>query len=107
MKEYYPWNEEGVDPECGSSIIWRWMRNPITHRLGLLSTSEPPVVITKSPLNIQQIEELEDLSIPIHTLRTIVKEKDTYYISVSGLYRGLHNMLKRLFEDKEEMQRAS
>jgi len=49
-------------------MTYRWMRNSITHRLGIVLPykGERPVKITKSPLNIQQIEKLEDLSKPIN-----------------------------------------
>lgn len=108
MKKYYPWNEEGFEPQQGIDI-YKGMRNSITHRLGfaLSQRGERPVTIAKSPCNIQQIEELEDLSKPF-ILKTIeVNEDGTHSISVLGLYRGLHKMLKKLFEDRNEMQKTN
>lgn len=109
MQNYYPWKEEGFDPQKGTEIIWNWMRNPITHRLGLVlpAKGERPVVVAKSPLNIRQIEELEDISKQIKIKTIEVKEDGTYLINVLGFYRGLHKMLKNLFGDKNQMQRTN
>ena len=107
MKKYYPW-DESIDSKIGSEIIWK-ARNPITHRLGILipERDEFPVKIRKSPLSMQQIKELEDLSIPSN-IKTIIRERDNVYsINVLGLYRGLHKMLENLFQDKKQMQKTN
>ncbi len=109
MKKYYPWSEEGFEPQLGTDIIYKWMRNPITHRLGFVlpQKGEHRITIAKSPLNIQQIEDLENLS-KSSILKTIEDKGDGIYsINVLGFYRGLHKMLKKLFEDKNEMQRTN
>lgn len=105
MRNYYPWKEEGIEPGEGIKIIYNWVRNPITHRLGFLSKDEKPTIIEKSPLNIDQIEEIEDISKPID-LKTIEIKGDGIRINVLGLYRGLHVMLKKLFRNENEMKRT-
>jgi hypothetical protein len=107
MEKYYPWKEEGLDPQEGTKIIYEWMRHPITHRLGIVIISqEQPVSILKLPLNNNQIRELEDLSKEIN-LKTIEKKNGTYSINVLGLYRGVHKMLKSLFRDENRMQQVN
>lgn len=107
MEKYYPWDED-IDPKKGTKIIWN-ARNPITHRLGILvpRRGESSVRISKEPLTIRQIKKLENLS-KASNIKTIIQERDNVYsINVIGLYRGLHKMLKNLFEDKVEMQKTN
>ncbi len=110
MEKYYPWKEEGFDPQEGTKIITKWMRNSITHRLGIVLSQERqerPVEIAKRPLTDQEIVELENQSKPKISKTIRVKEDGTYSISVLELYRGLQKMLKNLFEDKVEIQRTN
>lgn len=111
MQNYYPWDKEDITSAKGYKIIHS-TRNAITHRLGLKKipgSKEIPVGIKKSQLTVSEINELENLfePRPWYGRKTIEVEADgSYSIIVMGFYRGLLEMLKKLFEDKNQMQKT-
>ncbi len=52
LSEYYPWENEPIEKEQATEILWSNARNPLTHSLGLLNAkrAESAVLFTKRAL---------------------------------------------------------
>jgi len=112
LKDYYPWEGERISPEEGSKLLYEQTRNPLAHSLGL---DRPPqklqrvkvIVLTKRPLTVEEISELEvSLKRPTWLPQTIILGSQRIDISVTTLYWGVHRLLHNLFADQEQMEKA-
>lgn len=108
MLEFFPWDDKDELRAEKTDILYGVVRNPLTHALGLLETNSVRTVIAKSPLGETQIEHLEKSEArPAGVPPPIACDRSTgNVVSVSGLYWGVFQMLRRLTTDRNQMDRA-
>ncbi len=112
LQQYYPWQEEGIVPSQGSDLLYESARNPMAHSLGL---DTPPtagagkqMAVTKPRLTDEHVLELEDSATrPAWLPATVEIARPAYgadevVVSVPALYRGIHQMLRRLLADAKQ-----
>jgi len=116
LKRFYPWNNEELASDEGAELLYESARNPLGHSLGL----DPPrggsgkeITLRKWALSLAQITELEDSgerpTWARKTISDIQKSGSTVTkasISVPALYWGVHRMLRALFADAAQLQKA-
>lgn len=108
LQQYYPWEYESLDSGQVSEILWEFLRNPLVHSLGILpfrgiAVNANRVQINKSALLFQQILELENVARPIWLSSTFELERSTFHVNIPPLYWGLHQLLRNLFSDVNQM----
>lgn len=115
----YPWSDEdAVDAEFGSKLMWDWARSPLTHTLGVGKNAhllpgqprkERGVWFLKSEHGLSG-EMAEDLmssyARPALVLATVTAEYGGYAIYVETLAWGITRMLRDLFADEDQASRA-
>jgi len=108
LENYYPW-EIGENKKDKAKIIYDLIRNPLAHSLGVLKKGVMPISIEKSPLGENQLENIEYSEmrptwVPLAITYLSVERKNL--LSVSGLYWGVFQLLKRIARDEKQMQEA-
>lgn len=111
LKKYYPWQYESLGKDRVSDILWKFLRNPLVHSLGVLPLNGKCADITrvqvnKSDLTSVQIQELEDASRPAWLPSAFELRNSTFHVNIPSLYWGLHELLRTLFSDDDEMSRV-
>src|ERR1700738_2018276 len=100
LEAFYPWEGEPLQPRAGADALYKLARNPLAHTLGLDSPDpgRVTVLLKKSPLSLEEIEELENsISRPGwagSTIEQSVLSDGTAQtiISIPMLYWGVHRM---------------
>lgn len=114
LLSYYPWQSEPIPRETSPiskeivvKVLYSSLRNPLTHCLGLYKPGEKDsIIISKSPMDIAQISELENNKARPQWLNpTIQLSRSVYHyeIDVNTLYWGVHRLIENLLSDKCQM----
>ena len=108
LNKYYPWQYESLEKGMVSNILWKFLRNPLVHTLGVLPKDGKCVNITrvqinKSDLTSSQIQELENTSRSGWLASTFELTDSTFHVNIPCLYWGLHQLLRNLFSDNGQM----
>lgn len=108
IEHYYPWQYESLDKKDVSKALWKFLRNPLVHTLGVLplaaaSRTVERVQINKSPLEMQEILDLED-SRSYRLSSTFELVNSTFHVNIPPLYSGLHQLFRNLFSDDNQMR---
>lgn len=120
LADYYPWSpSDAFGAEESSTVIYDFARNPLTHTLGVskvprLFPGAPPlphgataVMLEKGPLDPHAVEAVTDPSKQPEALGpTLRHEDDELILSVWSLAWGVHRMLRDLFADDAQVERA-
>ncbi len=116
IKKYYPWDGEDISQGEFAHVLYELARNPLVHALGLDerpgATPFRTVALLKWPLTrsrVLKLEESEDR--PKWTRAAISKDSliesgSEYTLSIPSLYWGVHQMLRRLFADPNQVRKA-
>jgi len=114
LERYWPWNDgEIIDPEEGYNVLYGHVRNPLAHAFGLPDPEDGALIqIQKSPLTVEQIEELESSSTrPAWVGATIEPAASgaagrAYFISVPAFYWGVRRLLRAVLTDPAQLPAA-
>jgi hypothetical protein len=105
LRCYYPWEAgELKQRDYKIEILYKVIRNPLVHSLGVDDKSDKQIVIEKRPLSIRQINKIErSYKRPRWVKRAVRIEDNKCIINVPGLYWGTYHMLIRLLKDTRQM----
>lgn len=115
LLDYYPWDlqpPEKSTKERSVDHLYDYFRNPLAHSLGIKTKGNFLVVIAKNGLSETEIERLEQSqSSPgpaiVYTPITVKNEQiEQITLNVANLYWGVREMLKRLSNDTNQMQKT-
>ena len=106
LKDFYPWASH-EDKEERSKIIYDLIRNPLAHSLGVLYENSEPLHLAKGFLTEWQLRKIEQSeSKPEWLPLTVTALAHTKIVDVRSLYWGVFHMLRRLTEDRGQMETA-
>jgi hypothetical protein len=118
LKDYYPWHLEphqDVSPAEAARIIYKVIRNPLTHELGLDLRNKSKAVTVKIKrcvrpdkkrgLTEKWIEQLEAGTRP-RISQAIIVRPDAQVLLVEALYWGIRRMVEGMTSDTHLMARA-
>jgi hypothetical protein len=106
LQIYFPWDPSD-DKEAVAELLYDLVRNPLAHSLGVLESGSIPTAITKGPLTLEQIEELETSQVrPRWVPFTVARNSSGNFVSVEGLYWGYFRLLENLVGDAAQMSAA-
>ena len=106
LRNWYPWDSEGVtDHAVASHMLYKFMRNPLAHELGI---AEKKGGIGKSNGLPEDLIERLELSPAPPSNRTIqwIPSEDILHLNVDTLYWGTRVMIQLLTEDAAMMKKA-
>ena len=115
LLNYYPWDLQfpvNATKERSVDHLYEYFRNPLAHSLGLRCKGNFLIVIAKGILSEQEIENLEQSTIPHaqaieYTPITLNNERiEQITLYVEYFYWGVREMLKRLSMDTQQMQKT-
>lgn len=114
LESFYPW-QRGERRKRKALVIYKFVRNPLAHRLGVGKKNDPRVLTAKckkdknkhtvawSEEELDAIERSDDLN----TVPVALKRKgDKWILVVEHFYLGLFKMLRRLAKDETQMREA-
>jgi hypothetical protein len=114
LKNYYPW-QKGERRKRKSEIIYKFVRNPLAHSLGMGKRSDRSIeaakckkdkdnnIVAWTDSELDAIERSDDLdNVPVALERTGKKWK----LNVEHFYLGLFKLLRRLAKNKTQMREA-
>lgn len=105
LRNYCPWDVEGCeDPADASKLLYKFMRNPLAHELGMGGKRGS---IRKNGFPEDVIERLElSPTPPSKPTIELIPRDDTLHLNVDVLYWGTRVMIQRLTEDVGMMKKA-
>lgn len=106
LRNWYPWDAEHVgDPVAASHLLYKFVRNPLAHELGL--GGKKGGIAKSNGLPEDLIERLELSTVPPsnRTIQSIPSE-NILHLNVDTLYWGTRVMIQRLTEDAATMKKA-
>jgi hypothetical protein len=111
LVSYYPWNFETLDSMDVSRVLWKYLRNPLVHNLGILpfrgttvsNININRIQINKSPMDYQEVIQLESISRPMELSSAFDLDHSIFNVNIPPLYWGLHQLLRNLFSDATQM----
>lgn len=114
LEAYYPW-QKGEKRKRKSAIIYKFVRNPLTHSLGMGKKSDRSIEAAKckrdkdnnavawTDRELDVMERSDDLdNVPVALKRSGKK----WRLVVEHFYLGLFKLLRRLAKDKTQMSEA-
>lgn len=107
LEEFYPWDRD-EDRMDKAKTLYEIARNPLVHALGVLDKARGRrVIIKKSPLIEDQIEEMERSDIrPDWVSAAVTIDPANHIINVWGLYWGVFHLVRQLAKNADQMQAA-
>jgi hypothetical protein len=119
LRKYYPWRDgEAFARKKRRDVIYQYGRNPLVHSFGVGKSAHlfpgvprgaaTPVYIEKGPLDPAAANVVMSGGLPVPTALplTLREEFDAAVLSVVGLTWGTAAMLRSLFRDAEQADRA-
>ncbi len=111
LGEYYPWDAEVLDKDDVIDILYRSLRNPLTHALGLYQPDETRRSrIVKSRLTPKQIAEIENSdNRPPWLPPTVTLSQSGFFrydINIPSLYWGVFQLLCNLLKDRKQLEKS-
>lgn len=119
VERHYPWSaDDSVTPEYGTKLLYDYTRNPLSHTLGIGKTTrlfpgipadEQEVWLAKPVHGLsgaQADEVLTSFDKPIWLEPTVKTAQDGHTFNVVTLAWGVQRMLRNLFADPMQAQRA-
>jgi hypothetical protein len=117
LTRFYPWDQGGVAPAEGAVFLYESARNPLAHSLGLepplVTASGKTVTLRKWALSPEQIRELEVSDGRPDWTGPLIAETERAAgaiskgsISIPALYFGVCRMLRHLFQNPEQLEKA-
>jgi len=104
LENYYPWDIEGItDKTKASNELYKWLRNPLAHALGI--GGKGGIGKQGFPEDLLEKLELSTSPPPNKTLQSI-SAADMLHLSVDSLYWGMRIMISRLTDDAVMMNKA-
>jgi hypothetical protein len=115
LKLYYPW-QRGERRARKGTVIWKFIRNPLAHALGVEDESGLRVEAAKckrlpdmTPVPLWTSEELDALErdADLDTAPVALKMSGRKWVlAVERFYLGVFKLLRRLAKDKAQMEKA-
>ncbi|MFC1953416.1 hypothetical protein ACFLWR_04725 [Chloroflexota bacterium] len=111
LDEHYPWPTEVLDKDVIIDILYRSLRNPLTHALGLYQPDETRRSrIVKSRLTPKQIAEIENSDTkPSWLPPTVILSQSGFFkydINIPSLYWGIFRLLCNLLKDRIQLEKS-
>jgi hypothetical protein len=119
LGRYYPWSEDNIDRDDAVLALYEWARNPLSHSLGVTKDRRAfpgapevegrpvAVMLAKMPLSEKAVDEVATArQRPSWMGPTLEMVDGALDINVVTLAWGTHEVLRRLFEDAEQADRA-
>jgi hypothetical protein len=126
LTKYYPWSkadceQEGFTEKGTAKALWEWARNPLVHSLGVgknhhalpgaTKAKDQPLLVrfSKGPLSADQVQYLattRDVDNHPDLAWTVVLNQDVLDLNVITFCWGIHELLRRLFEDEDQAAKA-
>jgi hypothetical protein len=119
LARYYPFGDDDLPREEAARVLYESARNPLTHCFGVgkdkrvfpgapqVGNRPLAVIFMKGPLGEEEVNELANArGRPDWTQPTVAVEQDECLVSVWTLSWGVHEMLRRLFDDGQQAQQS-
>jgi hypothetical protein len=114
LERYWPWDDgEIVGADEGYDVLYGHVRNPLAHAFGLPDPDDGALIqIQKSPLTVEQIEELEvSPTRPPWVGATIEPARSgapgrAYFVSIPAFYWGVQRVLRAVLSDPAQLPAA-
>ncbi len=111
LVDFFHWENPYIKPEDGANLLYRSLRNPLTHELGI--KGEEKVIVSKSGRSSdEEIEELENNEAKPSWIQPPLKRVNLYeqyfewHVSVTSLYWATHRLLHNLLRDDKHVLKA-
>ena len=106
MRNFYPW-EYGEKKRKKTDVLYYFLRNPLTHALGVERKGSYQIQVSKKSLRNVEIEEIEKSEtrpdwLPLGLSRSGKK----WTLDARGFYRGVFHMFWNLVKDEQQMEKA-
>jgi hypothetical protein len=105
---FYPFEPDDIPRHDAPTVLYEAARNPLAHALAIqVGKRHARVTYMKDGLPVARVRELATArQRPAWTGPTVRVENGSCLISVWALAWGVHEMLRRLFEDETQVKRA-
>lgn len=105
--KHFPWPPGILDDEKArlSNVLYSFVRNPLTHNLGIAGEGEPDPALRKRALTLAQIEALET-STEALSPPPITHNGDSYEVHVPLFYAAVLRTLRSFASNADEMTAA-
>jgi hypothetical protein len=106
---FYPFEPDDMPRHDAPTVLYEAARNPLAHALAIqVGKRHARVTYMKDALPAARVRELATArQRPAWTGPTVRVENGRCLISVWALAWGVHEMLRRLFEDEKQAKRAN
>ncbi|MBI4583217.1 MAG: hypothetical protein HY717_04260 [Planctomycetes bacterium] len=107
LENYFPW-EKGERRKDRAKLLYKYIRNPLAHELGLdRRTHTTRIIIRKGPLSDEKIKELESsVNRPEWLPSPLKRNGKRWNLSVPAFYWAAFNLLRNVARDPVHMERA-
>ena len=106
MVNFYPW-EYGEKKKKKTDVLYYFLRNPLTHALGIERKGSYRIQVRKKSLRNVEIEEVEKSGTRLDWLPLgLSRSGKKWTLDARGFYRGVFHMLWNLVKDEQQMEKA-
>ena len=113
LKSYFPWDIDpptGASPECAAMILYEFFRNPLTHRLGFHTDSDPAIRINQPFPGTddaeRRVEDLERLETKPASEPCLVVTPQATTLWLGPFYWGVRKLVERWSYDDIQVSEA-
>ena len=106
MMNFYPW-ESGEKKRKKTDVLYYFLRNPLTHALGIERKGSYQIQVSKKSLRNVEIEEIERSETrPDRLPLGLSRSEKNWTLDARGFYRGVFHMFWNLAKDGRQMEKA-
>ena len=106
MMNFYPW-EYGEKKRKKTDVLYYFLRNPLTHALGVERKGSYQIQVSKKSLRNVEIEEIEKSETRPDCLPLgLSRSEKNWTLDARGFYRGVFHMFRNLVKNERQMRQA-